>query len=392
MSGPRFATNVAITVLTTLVVASIAFAASAGLHLYRTAEVPQPTPSPAREGPAVQLPFPPSTVQPAAGLYVIDQDLIGAAAGWMLVSDCPLRANPTCHNAVVQTQDAGLTWTEPVQVGPQFASTDGGAPRNIRFLNPNDGFVYGASGAFVTHDGGKTWAAVAIPAVFVDSLAAWGDVVWIATHPCAKGSPCLDELRSSLDGGRSWSTPRKLPPGFIPENAVAFASGATFWSAVAPYGIETTTDLGRTWRNLKSSCGQPAFNDYVATSNGLELWTVCWPLPDANGTIATGSVTVSEDGGQTWAQRTLPASLALPGWLVSPRPRVAFEPGDQVTYVTHDGGGTWTRLMDGAVSFVVMRFTSAGWGWALDQERNVWLSADGGDHWSQLGALPDRLG
>ncbi|HEX2646317.1 MAG TPA: hypothetical protein VHO95_03750 [Candidatus Dormibacteraeota bacterium] len=387
MSGPRFATNVAITVLATLVVSSIAYAATAGFH--RVAEAPHPTPSPVKESP---LPLPlPSAAPGPAGMFVIDEDLVDTTTGWMLVSDCPLRAGPMCQNAVVATNDGGKTWTAPVEVGPQVSITDGDMPRTIRFLNRNDGFVYGASGAFFTHDGGKSWASIRIPAAFVISIALWGDAVWLATTPCQKGTACVDELRSSFDAGRTWSAPWGLVQGFIPENSVGFASGATIWMSVAPYSIAITTDNGKTWRYTKTGCVQQSFNDYVATSNGLELWAACWPMPDANGLIATQSILVSEDGGKTWTPRSLPSSLPLPGWLVSPRPHVAFQPSNQGTFVTHDGGVTWTKLLDGSVSFSVIRFASSGWGWALDGQRNAWSSSDGGDHWSELGSLPDRL-
>ncbi len=389
MSRLRFATNVTVTVLATLVVSSIAYAGAAGAHAYRTASEPHPMPPQAKESP---LPLPlPSAVPSPGGLYVIDEDLIDVSTGWMLVSDCPLRANPTCHNAVVGTEDGGQTWTAPAAVGPQVAVTDGGMPRTIRFLNRHDGFVYGANAAFVTHDGGKTWAAVAIPAVFVDSIAMWGDVVWVATHPCPKGSPCSDELRSSIDGGRTWSTPRRLPPGFIPEQAAAFVTGAMFATEVAPFTILLTTDRGTTWRQVASGCPQSSFNDFVASSNGVELWAICWPYPDSAGIIAAQSLFVSEDGGKTWAERKPGSPLQLPGWLVTPRPRVAFLSSNNVTAVTHDGGVTWTRPVDENVTFATVRFTSVGWGWALDAERNVWSSSSGGDHWIELGSLPDRL-
>jgi hypothetical protein len=150
MGRLRSATSIAITVLGTLVVAAIAYGADARLNTTATVQHPMPAASPT---PPLISVVPTPTPAPA-GLFVIDQDMLDASTTWLLVSDCPLRANPTCHNAVVGTTDGGQTWSSPVQVGPPVLVTDGGAPRSIRFVSKQDGFVYGGAGAYVTHDGG----------------------------------------------------------------------------------------------------------------------------------------------------------------------------------------------------------------------------------------------
>src|SRR6476646_410464 len=128
----RLATSVATTVLVTLVAAAVAYAGirlqyqpSAGVLPVTTSPSPASTPSP-------NLPAPTPTAQPA-GLFVIGDDRVDPSTAWLLLSDCPLRAHPTCHVAVAGSSDGGETWSRPAQVGPAVSITDGGAPQKISF-------------------------------------------------------------------------------------------------------------------------------------------------------------------------------------------------------------------------------------------------------------------
>ncbi len=385
MSRLQWATGIAITVLATLVVAALAYAATTGwLRPIAAVHPVPPAPSPT---PQLTPVVPPPTKEPA-GLFVIDQDLLDASTGWMLVSDCTMRANPTCHNAVVGTVDGGQTWTSPVQAGPAVFVTDGGAPHLIRFLNRQDGFVYGQTSAFVTHDGGQTWLGMSLPAVFVGSIAMAGTTVWASIYPCAKGTLCSYEVRSSGDGGRTWSTAQKLPLNFSPEDAVAFGAGVLL-SSPTTADIELTTDQGTTWREIKLPCPQQTFRSSATTSDGVELWGLCQPYPDASGQITSEALFVSEDAGKTWSKRNL--GPVLPGWLVATGKHVAMMSSNNATLITHDAGATWSPISPAGVEFATARFKDAGWEWAVDTNRNLWASVDGGAHWTQIGTLPSRL-
>src|SRR5438105_481094 len=99
MSRMRLATSVATTVLVTLLIAAIAYG-GVRIQLRATAALQQPTPT--SSAPTLHSPTPikPSPAAASTGLYVIDEDLADPATEWLLVSDCPVRAHPTCHNAV----------------------------------------------------------------------------------------------------------------------------------------------------------------------------------------------------------------------------------------------------------------------------------------------------
>jgi len=379
--------GMAITVLGTLVIAAVAYGGTSGrLHPAAALVSPSPSAASAKQPGMTVVPTPPITAP--TGLVVIDQDLLDASTGWMLVSDCPLRANPTCHNAVVGTSDGGQIVTSPAQVGPDVFVTDGGAPRTIRFLNRQDGFVYGQAAAYVTHDGGRTWQGLGVPATFVASLTMAGTTVWAATYPCPKGTPCPYEVRSSVDGGRTWSAPQKLPLGFSPENAAAFGSGVLLSSPTSA-DMELTTDHGSTWRQIKLPCPPHSFRSTTTTADGVELWGLCEPSPDSSGQVTSESLFVSQDSGKTWSQRNL--GYVLPGWLVATRKHVALTSSNDATLITHDSGATWSAISVEGVEFAAARFKDSGWAWAIDIRRNLWGSADGGDHWSPIGTLPATL-
>jgi len=398
-----FAVNVAITVLATLAIGSVAYAGMVrALHPVAVA-LPAPSPTPshsasATPSPEKQAPSPIPT--PPAGtplLALLDVDLTDSSTGWILLSNCASITSGACQYSVAGTLDAGVTWTKPTPVGPAFDRTDGGGPRTVRFLNHQDGFVYGSSGAYVTHDGGMTWAGAGLPGKFIEGMAAGGQTSWAVTSPCGKGVTCQLEIRRSVDGGRSWQAPHALPLGFYPEELVPFASGVIM-SSVPLGDIQMTTDGGLTWRSIKSQCSGNPFRGNVATSDGVELWELCMGYPDATTNAADKTLFVSEDGGKSWKQRATSLNggalqpSAFPVWFVSNRSRVAFMSGAPTPLITHDAGSTWTPVgLDGTALWLI-RFVGSHDGWALEGTTNIWVTTDGGETWSQAGGLPSEVG
>jgi photosystem II stability/assembly factor-like uncharacterized protein len=390
-AGVGFGVNVAITVLATL---AIGMGAYVGVvrSLHATAVVVPPAsptplsaPAPASPSPVQAVPSPDNVAPRPAPIAL---SLIGST-GWSLLTDCTT-PNVACHYSVVATLDGGRSWGNPVQVGPTFESPDGSALRHVRFLNRLDGFVFGASSAYVTHDGGKTWLNAGLTGVFTYDITVWDTAVWAVTSPCGKGVLCQLEVRSSVDGGRTWRAPHSLPAGFSPEAMVPFDSGVAMTSV--PTGeIQLTTDGGVTWQAIKAQCAGNPFRGYVATFDGRELWELCTGYPDASSNSADKAVFVSEDGGKSWAARATSQPggglqrEGWPVWLISHRAGVAFISGTPTALVTHDAGSKWTPV---SVQLSEMHFSDAKIGSALDGARNIWMTGDGGESWSQAGALP----
>lgn len=383
--------NVAITVLATLVIAMIAY--SATTHAVHPDAVALPTELPAPwmipTSPPVEPPPTPPTAAPR--LFIWGFDLINARTGWILLTNCTQPMTGRCQYMVAGTADGGQTWSALVQVGPSYDPADGGAPRTIRFINAADGFVYGAGGAFVSHDGGRTWRPLDLPANFVNAISGHGQTVWVTTYPCPKGILCGYEVRSSRDGGWTWSAPRRLPVGFSPSDVVSFGpSDALIWGP--PSGeLVMTTDGGITWRPIKGSCSDTTFRALVTSSDGHEIWELCLGIP--GNASASKVLSLSEDGGKTWSQKasshspnSLP-SLGTEVSLVSPRPYMVLLGTDQTPlFLTRNAAASWIQVLTSPIGgSLSIRFAGASDGWAIGAgQTTIWSTRDGGENWTPL--------
>ena len=380
----HFAAGIAAVLLAALVIGTFAYIRAGGsLHTVappkasavRSAvpETPTPTPSTGPKAPAGSAQF-----------GVLDTAPLTASAGWILLSNCWAGGPLPCHYSVARTSDGGRTWSKAVQVGPSSDGSDAGVPRKLTFINGFDGFEYGSTSAFVTHDGGRTWTAVEIQASWFALIKGRGTMAWALSYPCPKATLCSYEVRSSVDAGRTWSSPHLLPLGFSPADAVAFSQTGLLVSSVPTGEMQLTLDGGTTWTSIATHCPANTFLSVVTTADGLELWELC------ENTTKPGiwRLFVSADRGKSWSLRTSPPLVekTFPSdystMLVSPRRGTALTASNSETIkITHDGGRTWKAVGEVGLLFQSITFANASDGWALDNSSTVWTTSDGGDHW-----------
>jgi photosystem II stability/assembly factor-like uncharacterized protein len=386
MNRMRLATNITITVLGTLLIAAIGYGGVARAQ-NRTGPTEQASPAPTPVAKPIPSPIALPSPTPTDRLFVWDADMVDPIAGWLLLTDCNAASPTPCHYSVERTANGGSSWSDPVTVGPEYSPQNGDAPRTIRFLDRDNGFVYGHTSAYVTHDGGFSWTDAGLPGEIV-AIAPFGNVVWALTRPCAKGVLCAYEIRSSLDAGKTWSAPHQIAPPMSPDALVAFGTGVIV-STPPPGNLEWTADEGVTWHDVKSPCAADQFRGDATTADGVEIWVLCQAYPDAFGVSEEATILVSGDGGKSWTTRPVPG--IVPRWLVSPEPKTALVSGKGPMVLTSDSGATWKGVamngLDGG-PFSAPRFWSGLRGWAMDSTRNAWLTGNGGLNWVPIGPVP----
>jgi photosystem II stability/assembly factor-like uncharacterized protein len=270
---------------------------------------------------------------------------------------------------VWKTDDGGHTWAVHAVDAPPFVSISvvgssyaiAGAVCNAHKHGPNC-----QDGVYSSSDGGLTWSRLAgFSAISVSLVdASYG---WAASITWSPGLP-YSELRSTSDGGHSWSVDPTNPcPDYLSPENVSFVSTNLGWVACEGVGVQglgtkavvKTVNGGRTWQlqaavdatsstpgltTLGSIPGEDYQSGLAMDSSGKGL---VWER--LGGVIGTG------DGGRTWQ---------------------SVEPP----------GAKWTSALAGCVA------ASGMWTLALMDEPNrrqvLEQSTDDGQTWRQLAVLP----
>ena len=302
-------------------------------------------------------------------------DLNDAHDGWALIEVCD-HAVVACQFWVEFFHNEAEGWFGATQVGPSFAGASGDSPRFIHFANTRDGFVYGLGVAYVTHDGGSTWTSMPVPNGILVAIVG-STTLWMVSEPCAPPSQCLTAVRSSADGGRTWSDAAPLPADFQADQAIDFGAAGLLLRPATGGEMPITKDGGRTWRSVPGPCPPGR----VDTLDGNEIWDLCSATPL--------QLYVSEDGGATWSLKP-PITVSTAGYaLISSKPGVELLiTSGEVNIVSEmlvstDHGGSWQMVPSGR-GLLYVAFGADGYGWAFDGYGHMFQSADYGLTWTGM--------
>jgi photosystem II stability/assembly factor-like uncharacterized protein len=153
-------------------------------------------------------------------------------------------------------------------------------------------------------------------------------------------------LYSSTDG-ENW-TDLDVPRESV-VSVEAGPDGDHLYAGTRPAHLYVSTDAGESWRELEAFQDLPSrerWTDRAFREKGAQVRTLA-VHPDAPGRVIAGiepgGVIVSEDGGETWDERSRGVhddvhhllALSADSWLAST---------GNGFYRTHDTGGTWLRL------------------------------------------------
>jgi photosystem II stability/assembly factor-like uncharacterized protein len=201
----------------------------------------------------------------------------------------------------------------------------------------------------------------------------------------------------------NWSSPL-LVSRHAPPTTIYFGANVLF----------RTTDEGQSWEKISPDLTQPCDPSWLVRSGGpithdnTNAETYCTIYAIAEGARANtlwigtdnGHVDLTRDGGATWSDLSakftgVPAHATVASIEASHVDRntayVTFDAhklGDTRPYIfaTHDGGSTWTRIDRGLPLWVYViredpRATSLLF---AGTEDGIWVSFDGGAHWSDF--------
>jgi hypothetical protein len=235
------------------------------------------------------------------GVLMVDGVTFEPRGLWTIsLTQCfPCATNQRMRNWTLTSTDGGDSWS----------TEQAGWLNSGQFSNTRDGWATGATGvpggrgehAYVTHDGGRTWAVASAPAGWsVGGISVSGPMVWaIAARP---GSGTLI-LRGSAAGDAL--SPVRVQPGTNDEAATVAAAGAdtAYVDALRGHHVEhfVTHDGGERWQTLPRFCPIEGGDRTLTVDSPTSLWRFCW---DGSAPALLGR---SLDGGRTYRSYHVPA-------------------------------------------------------------------------------------
>ena len=270
----------------------------------------------------------------------------------------------TWGNVNYRTTDGGTTWTELPFLGSAYF---------MEFFTTTFGLATGNFGAYISSDGGLSWApspndisafdftndltglGVSEGGIYrtIDGAATFALVQAGVAQAAAFLSPSVavgivdGVFVRSIDGGLSWTVGASADGRSRLETISADVVLA--WGRAGAYPdyddrIFRSSDAGETWTDLGE-----------VMDPGLNATAFAFAVPTPQTVVASdgaGNMYHSADAGQTWTQ-SFSSTGAVPGFLGSPTPVFSdaqtgyFGYGAGFVIKTIDGGATWTQISSG---------------------------------------------
>ncbi len=274
---------------------------------------------------------------------------------------------------IYRTENFGANFTLLTQL------IDYNVPLDMGFTDPSNGWMLGFTDLIRTTDAGQTWAAMMPPVppnaeeVFAAAAFPDADTIVLSSRLYVPGIPHANYLRSSQNGGQTWS--QFATPSNKEIKEIRFQGGARRAVAVGDNGlILRTTNGGLTWQTSASGTTQ-------------DLTTLAWQ--DAQTVYAlrggqSGPVLKSTNGGASWQTITspFPAGTVAVAFLT---PQLGLVHAGTQLHRTTNGGVTWQVVVTGVPSAFwtdvkdKFSFSSPQHGWY-----NGYITQDSGRTWTAL--------
>ena len=276
--------------------------------------------------------------------------------GLHAVSDRVVWASGT-RGTVLRSTDGGKTWTADTVAGASgldFRAIQAFDERSALAASAGEA-EKGLARIFRTSDGARSWQlsySTEQKGVFFDAIAFWDDRRGIAL------SDPVDSaffLLTTDDAGKTWT---RIPPDRLPRVLPGEAAFAASGSSVVTRGMHVwigtggggrsrvmhSADRGRTWtvtdvpvHAVGGAAGifSLAFaDDRVGVAAGGDY---------TKPRLAASSVALTRDGGRTWQPAKAPPAAYLSGVAFAGSAERLVGVGIAGTFVSSDGGQTWTQ-------------------------------------------------
>ncbi|MEM9837057.1 MAG: T9SS type A sorting domain-containing protein [Bacteroidota bacterium] len=251
----------------------------------------------------------------------------------MVHSDChDVQFHPTNPDIVYVASDGGVH--RSTDGGQTFAFVNGGL-QTCQFYN---GFSTASTNEFVALGGLQDNGTIYWNGDDTWTVIAGGDGSWSAVHPedpniIYTSSQFLRVFRNTLGNGWEEMFINGAEPAFIAPYVISTTDGNILYAGHA--GVSKTVDGGDTWTTTNNGFtldnGNPVLSMEVASNPDI-VYAATAPTTIFGGT--RGGMFVTEDGGDTWNERTgiLPDRYPMD---------ITVDPTDEaIAYVTFSGFGT----------------------------------------------------
>ncbi|HLO04978.1 MAG TPA: YCF48-related protein [Symbiobacteriaceae bacterium] len=237
---------------------------------------------------------------------------------------------------ILATADSGTTWTDLGHVGAKVVALD--------LVTPTTGWVGTEKGIYVPAKVSSGWEQIDTGIVadldFIDATHGWALMNY--------------RLWQTTDGGRHWA-PMPSSCGSAMTARLSFTNAASGWLLCGGQGgtgkqgksLLHSTDGGESWQVVASACGpcEPSRSSNLPSGGYV---SDLYFLDDQHGwiSLARGSVLATKDGGQTWtATGGIEVEAVTPFTLrfLTPSDGLLLLRGGGI-HTTGDGGRTWSPL------------------------------------------------
>lgn len=293
--------------------------------------------------------------------------------------------------------DGGASWQVRNDHLPTGLGSGADYPGQMEFVGSN-GYLWGAktsSGAplWVSHDGGASWHLADVGPYVVDVSAIDLDV-WALTDTCPDQSAgsaggaapsCSMGITTSLDGGATWTASDSSLPGALgpPDGQVplpvelaritktrAYVLTKAVGGLAVAWQLAFTDDGGATWAPRTMPCtGAFGLGVEVAASSTDDLWLLCGSQASAGS--QSKELFRSSDGGQTWLLAASATGLGAPAPSTAPP-----DPLPLAGYVS--------PFTIGHHNLAVASTTTA---WLFPARASLFKTTDGGASWTSVPSL-----